>query len=267
MRKARALAGVTAGLMLLSASAALAQSGDNTVTVIHGVPGLTVDVYVNGDLTLEDFAPETITDPLALPAGTYEIEIYAADADPEADEPAIAGSATLPGGANATLIAHLGADGTPTLTPFVNDVTATDAGDGRLTVRHTAAAPAVDVRAGGAVVFSNLTNPNEAKADLAAGTVSADVVLAGTDTVALGPADVTISEGVSTIVYAIGSAEDGNLGLLVQTISGLHSAPAGVPSGTGGLVDDALPLWAVALMLVGLAGLAAPAVAAVRRRS
>ena len=44
------------------------------------MPGLTVDVYVNGDLTLEDFAPDTVTDELELPAGDYDIAIFAADA-------------------------------------------------------------------------------------------------------------------------------------------------------------------------------------------
>jgi hypothetical protein len=41
-------------------------------------------------------------------------------------------------------------------------------------VRHTAAAPAVDVRADGQPAFRNLSNPDEAKTDLAAGTISAE---------------------------------------------------------------------------------------------
>jgi len=117
------------------------------------------------------------------------------------------------------------------------------------------------VRAGGTPVFKNLTNPNEAKAEVAAGSVSADVVLAGTDTVAIGPATLDLKEGTSTIVYAWGSAADGTLKLALQTHSGLHSAPAGVPSGTGGLQDDGLPLPLVALMVLGAAG----AVVATRR--
>ena len=44
-----------------------------TVYVVHGVPGLTVDVYVNGDLTLPGFEPETIAGPLSLPEGDYNI--------------------------------------------------------------------------------------------------------------------------------------------------------------------------------------------------
>ena len=96
-----------------------------------------------------------------------------------------------------------------------------------------------------------MTNPNEGVLELPAASVSADVVLAGTSTVAIGPADVELAEGVNTVVYAYGSAEDGTLALAVQTIDGLHSGPAGVPSGTGGLVSDALP-WQLAV--VGLAG-------------
>ena len=111
----------------------------------------------------------------------------------------------MPAGANATVVAHLGEDGTPVLTPFVNDVSAIAAGQARVTVRHTAAAPAVDIRAGGTVVAPGLANPNEASLTVPAGTVSADVVLAGTDTVAIGPADLDLAEGTNTIVYAWGS--------------------------------------------------------------
>ena len=145
------------------------------------------------------------------------------------------GHATLAAGANVTVIAHLSEAGEPTLTPFVNDVSNTAAGQGRLIVRHTAAAPAVDVLAGGEPVFTDLTNPNEAKADLPAGTVSAAVALAGTTDPVIGPADVPVVEGQATIVYAVGSAEDGNLGVLVQTIDGLHSEPAAVNTGNSGL--------------------------------
>ena len=143
------------------------------------------------------------------------------------------------------------------------------AGKARLIVRHTAAAPAVDVRAGGQPVFRNLTNPNEAKGDVAAGTVSADVVLTGTTTVALGPTSLNLREGTATIVYAIGSAQQNSLDVVAQTITGLHSAPGGVPSGDGGLADTRpgvawYLLIAVALLLLvgGGARLATAATAA-----
>lgn len=250
-------AAVTAVATLTLAAPASAQGGDATISVLHGVPDLTVDVYAGGEELLGDFAPGTLTDPVQLPAGDYDLAVYPAGADPASTEPAIsAEGVTVPGGANITVVAHLGEDGTPRLTPFVNDASAVSAGQARLTVRHTAAAPAVDVRAGGSPVISALTNPNEQSLEVPAGTVSADVVLAGTDTVVIGPADVPLGEGTSTIVYAWGSAEAQNLQLAVQTIGGLHSSPSGVPSGEAGLADDAGPAWLVALGLAALGGAA-----------
>jgi hypothetical protein len=279
-----ALVGLAAVAALGSGAAASAQAGTGTVTVIHGVPGVVVDVYVNGTLTLEDFAPETVTDPLDLPAGDYTVDIRPAGADP-ADPAIISGSTTLPAGANATLIAHLAADGTPTLGVFVNDTTPTAAGEGRLVVRHTAAAPAVDVLAGGTAVISGLENPNEESLALPAGTVSAAVAAAGTTDPVLGPVDVPVVAGQVTIVYAIGSLEEETLGALVQTIQvGEETAPttpttepvpvpSGVPAGDSGLAaggGSSFPTGAaLAIVALALAGAAVSArsLAAARSRS
>jgi hypothetical protein len=143
------------------------------------------------------------------------------------------------------------------LSVFANDTSAIDAGSARLTVRHTAAAPAVDVRANGDVLFGDLSNPNEDTADVPADTYSADVTLAGTNKVAIGPADLDLAEGTSTIVYAWGSAEDGNLDLAVQTIDGMHSAPSGVPGGEAGLAPESggVPAWSLGLGLASALGL------------
>jgi hypothetical protein len=238
----RAITTLFAVALLVAAFAgpAAAQSGPGTVTVVHGVPGLTVDVYVNGDATLEGFEPGTVTDPLELPAGDYNIEIRPAGEDPSSD-PAVSGSATVNSGANASLVAHLDADGQPTLSAFANDTGNVNAGEARLTVRHTAAAPAVDVLADGSALVSDLTNPNEAVAEVPASSYEVAVAPAGTTDPVIGPTNLTLEEGANTIVYAIGSLDDGNLDVLVQTISGLHSSPGGVPAGTGGLADDAMP--------------------------
>ena len=256
-----ALAG---GLSLALAAPALADSHESTVYILHGVPDATVDVYANGNVVLEDFAPGTLTDALTLPAGEYDLKVTAPDAGADGEAIIEANDVTVPGGANITVVAHLDEGGTPVLTPFVNDVSATEAGQARITVRHTAAAPGVDVRANGDVAFPNLTNPNEVSADLAAGTISADVVLAGTDTVALGPADVELAEGTNTIVYAWGSAEANNLELAVQVLDGLHSSPEGIPSGTGGQSGTMNAGTMAALAALGAAGLA---FAGTRRRA
>jgi hypothetical protein len=255
MRPLRTLAVAGAVVAGLSFAAVPAQAAETSqVSVLHGVPGLTVDVYANGDRLLSGFRPGTLTDPVSLPAGTYDLAVFPAGEGPDGTPAIEAQDVEVPGGANITVVAHLNAGGDPVLTPFVNDVSRVAAGQARLTVRHTAAAPEVDVRAGGTPVFRGLANPREAKADVPAGSVSADVTLAGTDTVAIGPADLNLREGTNTIVFAWGSAQDDNLRLAVQTISDLHSSPSGVPSGTGGLVDDRLPLPLVALTVLAASG-------------
>jgi len=257
MRLIRALAVtavLAAGLGLSAAAPSQAAGGSSDVSILHAVPGVTVDVYANGNKLLSDFKPGTLTAPVKLAAGTYDLAVFPAGKGPSGIPAIQAKGVAVPAGANITVVAHLDAAGKPVLTPYVNDITRIKPGQTRLTVRHDAAAPAVDVRAGGTPVFKGLDNPKEAKADLPAGMVKADVVLGGTSTVAIGPADLNLAEGTNTIVYAWGSAADKNLALAVQTIKNLHTAPGGVPSGTGGLIDDSLPLPLVALTLIGVGG-------------
>ena len=261
--RAAGAVGVAGALVLVATPATAADTA--TVSVLHAVPDTPVDVYANGERLIDDFQPGTLTDPLELPAGSYDLALFPADAADGSGAPLLsADGVSVPAGANATVVAHLKEDGTPALTPFVNDVSPVAAGQARVTVRHTAAAPAVDVRAGGSPVITGLTNPNEQSLTVPAGTVSADVVLAGTTTVAIGPADLTLAEGTSTIVYAWGSQAAG-FELAVQTISS-HSAPSGVPGGTGGLVDDGLPTPLMALSVAGLVAAGAGALRLARSR-
>jgi hypothetical protein len=254
MRKSFAAAAVLAvaapGLVLMASAPAQA-ADDATLYVFHGVPDLTVDVYVNGDLTLDDFEPGTFAGPLDLPAGTYTVAITAADAADDSS-PAIGPvDLDLAAGKNYTAAAFLDEAGAPTAGLFTNDISKTSAGDGRLTVRHTAAAPAVDLLAGGAPVagFTDITNGKQAKADLPAGTVD-EVAIAATGTTdsVLDIGSVDVAEGVNTIAYAWGSLADDNLAVAVQTIDGLHSAPGSVPAGEAGLADGAsTPMVALAV--------------------
>ncbi|GAA3454981.1 DUF4397 domain-containing protein [Dactylosporangium matsuzakiense] len=250
-RFAAGFAALAAAAGIVAFAPAAHAAGTSKVSVVHGIPGQPVDVYVNGKKTLDNFQPSKVAGPLDLAAGKYDIVIVK-PGDPISSPIIKVDQAAVPADANISLVAHLTADGKPTLTPFVNDVSKLAPGKARLVVRHTAAAPAVDVRAGGQPVFKNLTNPNEAKADLAAGKVSADVVLAGTTTVAIPAADLDLAEGTSTIVYAIGSAEGKTLGVVAQSITGLHGTPGGVNSGSGGGADQGPAAW---VYLAGALGL------------
>ncbi|WP_375424117.1 DUF4397 domain-containing protein [uncultured Friedmanniella sp.] len=259
--RSRILALAAAGTLVLAGSTLLTTpahaAADAQLSVFHGVPGLTVDVYVNGQRTLNDFKPGMMAGPLKLAAGTYTVAVTKGDAKDDSD-PAIGPvKLKLAAGGNYTAVAHLKENGDPTATLYRNDVSKTAAGQGRLTVRHVAAAPAVDVRAGGTAVVSDLANPDEEVLDLAAGTVSASVTATGKTKALIGPADVAVEDGVNTIVYAWGSLDQDNLDLAVQTISGLHSGPGGVNAGEVGLAADRspLPLLAGGVLLLGAGAL------------
>jgi hypothetical protein len=236
------------------------------IHLIHGIPDTPVDVAANGEVVIEGFefgdtedlsalAGQTLAGLEVRPAGTEDVAIDGGDL-------------ALPAEGNVTAIAHLDAEGTPTLTVFNNDTSPVAAGQGRLVVRHTAAAPAVDVRANGEVALPNLSNPNEASADLPAGTISADVVPTGaSEPVVIGPADLPVTEGSSLIVYAVGSLEGGTLQTLTETIEGLGSGPDAVQTGNSPVSNEdggvSMPLVAG---LAGAAVLAAGGASAVRSR-
>ncbi len=257
--------GVIASLVAVPAllfSAGSARAADSaTLSVFHGVPGVTVDVYLDDKKAIDNFEPGMMAGPLSVPAGKHVIAITAADAA-DASKPIIGPvTVTLAAGDNYTAVAHLTVDGKPTATLFTDDTASIAAGQGRLTVRHTAAAPAVDLLVGGKAVagFTNLTNPNDAAADLPAGTLN-DVAVAATGTTSpvIGPTKLTVAAGANTIVYAWGSLADNNLKVAVQTINGLGSSPSGANAGDAGLVAPSqqsfstLSLVALVAALLGL---------------
>ena len=154
--------------------AAANAADDAQVSVLHGIPDLTVDVYVNGDLTLDDFKPGDLAGPLALPADTYSIEIT----DAKDKKTVLLGPAdvTVAAGGNYTIVANLDAKGDPTVTPFENDISEVAAGEARVTVRHVAAAPKVDIEANGDVLVPGLVNGDEAVADVPADSYDVAIV-------------------------------------------------------------------------------------------
>jgi hypothetical protein len=235
-----------------AAAPAAAAAGTATVTIVHGIPDTPVDVYANGKKILSGFTFKTVTSPLSLPAGSYAIAVRKAGA-PAGGAPILAATEQVPAGANVTIVANLTAAGKPVLSPFVNDTSAAGAGKGRLIVRHTAAAPAVDVYAGTAKVISGLVNGQQQALTVPAGSVPAKVTLAGQTAAVLGPVSVPVTAGMATVVYAIGSASGHTLTAVTQQYP-LGGMPSAARAGSGGLgADPATPAWPFAL--AGLAGL------------
>ncbi len=261
MRTFRALLGALLALAIVAAvpSSASAQA-DARIHLIHGIPDTDVDVAAGGENVFTNFSFSDTQDLSSLAGATLEdLQVKLAGTDTVALD---AGDVTLPSSGNTTILAHLDEDGTPTLSVFDNDDSNVAAGQGRLIVRHTAAAPRVDIKANGNVAFANVPNGAQGAVDLAAGTISAEVVPAGADTpVVIGPADLPIVEGEALIVYAVGSLADDSLTVLTETITGLHSTPTRVNTGNSPIDNGSN-----GLALVALAGAAALALGTGARR-
>jgi hypothetical protein len=218
--RVRALAVAAAAALAavpLGAVAAQAGGGTTTVTVVHGIPGVLVDVYVNeGEApAFAEFEFGDITE-APLPPGEYFVEVKASPSEPD-DDNVVAESFTV-GTDPVTIVAQLDADGVPALVAYPDDFSPAAAGSGRVTVRHAAAAPAVDLVVDGTVV-GTLENGEQFSAELPAGTYEVEVRVSGTDTVVdvLSPGPVDVVAGEATIAYAVGSLEDETLELLVET--------------------------------------------------
>jgi hypothetical protein len=236
-------------LSLVSAAAAAvpgwAQEQPSEVTVVHGLPRFTADVYVDGELLLSGFEPREATDPMALPPGTYGVEIRNAG-DPESSEPALAAELEVPPGRNLSVVAHLDEAGEPTVSVFDNEVARIAAGKARLLVRHQAAAPSVEVEANGDSLFT-VASGEQVERSLPASTL--DLAVAATDgsDMLVEPTTVELQEGVAHFVYLIGSAEEQTLDFMVQAVAGAHTSPSEVQTGTGGHSPPVAPAWAVIL--------------------
>jgi len=259
----RALVPLLAAALLLVLTAAPATARQSSVTgrYVHGIPDAVVDVYSNGQLNVQAFRFGTLSDPLAPQPGAVRVEVLPTGA--ALGSPVlVGGDFELPADSDVTVAVHLTEAGAPEVTRFLNDPSGLQPGQGRVTVRHIAAAPQVDVRLGDGPALAGVRNGREVSAEVAAGAFEITVALAGSDEPLVEPVMVDVPAGSQTIVYPVGSAEEGTLDLLVQTVSGGPAAPSGVPTGNGGAAAPA----GMPPLLAGTAALAAAAACTAARR-
>jgi len=210
-------------ITFIPSSAAVA---DVKASVIHGIPGAVVDVYVNDGLFLPGFTFGTVTGQVSLQAGNYDIKVYLAGQDPTSSLPILTLAAALSEGQNVSVVAHLNGNGAPALTPFFNDdsTIANERGlppaavlSSRLFVRHVALAPTVSVIANGKSLFT-LSNGTEAGADIRTHGYAAWLALPGKKRPVFGPVSLKPDAGNLLVVYAVGSIQDGSFTVLTQSI-------------------------------------------------
>ncbi len=246
MRRLATVGILTIVVTALAAGAALAAEGESRLTVIHAIPGeggFPADIYLDGDLVVEEMTFGNVTETATVASGTHDVAIYPDGANPDAEDPALAAEVDLADGADATVVAGLTNSGDPTLAVYVNNADPVGAGEARIVLRHQAQAPAVDLLVNGEPVALEVANGDEAAAEVEAGPITLSLVPSAEGEGDLFQTDVDLSEGSAFLIYGIGSVEGGSFDVAVQQVSGLQTPPEGIPTGTGGAAANGVPFW------------------------
>ena len=243
-------AAVVALLTLLTLAVPASAQDGVRISLLHGIPDTAVDVVANGEVIVEGFSFGDASDLSALAGQTLSgVELRLAGTDDVAVD---VGDLELPSSGSHTVIAHLEEDGTPAATMFENNTAAISAGNGRITVRHTMQAEPVDVLFDGFRTMRDLGNRQEATIQNPAGTLSVEIVPADEDSPQLiGPDEVTVVEGQSLIVYAVGP--DTNPTFITETIGQLNKAPVAVETGTSPIEITEFSLARTAALVAAMA--------------
>lgn len=270
MKRIITVALAAVALAIVPLASASADNHDTEVVIVHGVPELEVDVWVDDERAIEgfNFGDVTVT---SLPEGDYTLAVSEAGGD----EPILTLDASLQAGTSVTVAAYLDADGNPQLEAFGNENDATG-----IQPFHLAAFGPVAIVAGGEAALDDVPNGATARIDVPGGTTveGVGVAPAGSTDIAIDLGDVTVPEDTLLLAYAIGPDAGEELPTVVVQDISVASAdadtdadddgdqPTAVHSGTGGLAaDQGLPVVVLGLMALGALGLLAPAVTSARQ--
>ncbi len=243
---------------------------DAKVQLLHGVPGIDTDVYVDGEAIAAEFGSGSVAGPIELDPGSHAIALFAASSSVPASsddrtDDSLATSTLQVGSKPASLVAHFDESGDISLSVFSEDLRPLDPGAGRVNLRHLMEAETVDSYVDGELV-ATLGPGEELAVEVGAGSIL--VEFKGEDGTVMTAATVVAADGELASLSAIGSPADETAEIVIQRYSGLSTAPAGVPTGNSGLLggdEDTTGLRMVYGLMIVL--MASGVVVMLRRRA
>ncbi len=148
------------------------------IRVVHAVPGAVVDVYINGLASLRGVEYGSVSDPLNLIPGPYDIDVRGSNSSTTIVS--LRGIVVTPS-MSADIAAFVGRTGDVVLGLFVNLGSALGNSDcisenqGRLLARHVAPIGPVSLSVNGTMLISNLVSSQQGTAIVPSGTHSVSV--------------------------------------------------------------------------------------------
>lgn len=167
------------------------------------LPGINPRLELNG-IPLFNYATNQ-QGPVAVAPGTYNLTVTGFDGLVTL----VSEQVTLEAGDDRSLFAYLGMNNLFELADFDNDVSAPDLiGNTRVTIRHTASGPPIDVRLeqNGSLVKSilGIANGKQVEFEVPAGVYDVTLMQSGTTRTLPGPAAITLLARKNTVLTAVG---------------------------------------------------------------
>lgn len=220
-----AAVGAVMALLLSIATPASAQLR-TAVTILHSIPGLSVDLVVDGDVIIAGFNAGDTQDLTPL-AGQTLRNIEAREPGGGAVVFGPIDSFEVPSEGNASVVVHLDSDGGPIITSFLNESPPMDQGRGRLIVRHVAAAPPIEVSIGDEQVLDGIDNAQEGAVELPAGQIADAWITADGERIAQIP-NLELGAQSNLTVYVGGSVADDTLAFYIQVVAAGEDEPVNI---------------------------------------
>jgi hypothetical protein len=192
-------------------------------TVIHAIPGGygadVVDIYADATLIIDNATPGTIK-AFTTTHNNVTIRFYANGVVPSGTtSPLLSSSALmLSRGTTLSFVAHLNEAEQARLSTYKDVVTRAGVKRSWMTVRHVAAAPAIQFRVNGTSTFIPLTNSMERKRSLPFGLYTLGATYPETPTAVIAASSFEMKAKTNEILYFWGAKSKSNLGFLRQEI-------------------------------------------------
>lgn len=213
VRAALIASGLAVALLVPSAPAGATLPLSASLSVLHVADGIeaaqVVDVYAGSMRIMDDLRTGELR-AVRITRGQYTVRVFPDGQDPRSTQPltTIEGL-RLAEQANVTVAIHRGQDGSLRATDFTNNTLRNPPAQGRVTIRHVALAPALDIQLGNARTVRSLTNSDEITIRGLRGDQLTEVLQSDGAAVLLTQRRIPIARPVNTVVYIWGSAPDG----------------------------------------------------------
>lgn len=222
-------AAVIAAVMAIPA-ATTAQDESAMVRVLHGAGDApAVDIYADGGLIGEGLEFTQITDYLEVPGGEYQIQVVPSGATLEEGPVVIDAPLSFDAG-TMTTVAATGSLAEGIVPQVIADDPEPSSDTAQVRVAHLSFdAPAVDIAPdGGDALIENLAYPdNTGYVALPGGSYDLEIRPAGTTDVAFDIPEISVDDGVSYTVFAVGGLGDGSFTVVPAVDAGLAGVRVG----------------------------------------